>query len=250
MLKGYRIRAMSKTTTWFGLNIFSENIPQYRPGVYLIENISNGMKYIGISQNVAKRLRQHLAGDSRKSKVGNAIRAEGRQQFRAIPLFYSLAGMEDLNIIETALIREHRSVENGYNIVEGDGKSGPHGAAFYAVFQRPEVKMKLRSRRRAIITESERKAISARMTKFKNTDAEKRRVSDQMQQLFSDEEFKKKHLERSREANANPERREKIKAYRAGGCWINDDTTERFLPSGETVPAGWRKGRLKRASKY
>lgn len=297
--------------SWFDFKVLPENIPQRRAGIYLIENLCNGMKYIGISYNLARRVRQHAANcATKRSKIGRAINAAGAHQFLVIPLFYSITGTtEGLEIDETSLIKDHGCIEHGYNIAAAGRSAGPYGPAFSAVlisafsrpdiiarikkvrsnpewrkrraeairaayarpevkefwrsrqnppdpienakriraaFQRPEAQMKLRARRRRKFTEEARANISARVGAFKNTEKEKTRVSKQMLALFATDEFKIKHLEASRTANAKPERNEKIKAYRVGGCWITDGTIQRYLTSGEELPAGWKKGRLRR----
>jgi hypothetical protein len=271
-------------STWNGFSVFSANIPKELPGIYLIEHLSTGRRYVGISQNIAQRLRAHLRSQSRdrRSKLFIELRAQGASAFRAVPLFYSLNGTRGLAKIESELIRDLDCIERGYNVAAASRGAGPYGpahaalvsaalsrpdvrqkkaageainakkrgAAIRAAHSSPETKARLRARRRGTITDEMRKAMSARMTRSQNTRRAKARVSAQMNALYSDPKFKAMHLRRVRAANKDPSRNRRIAASRIGGRWITDGTSRSFLGPQKPIPEGWRIGQPDKPIKY
>jgi group I intron endonuclease len=125
------------------------NLPSPKPGVYLIQHVQSGKGYIGISQNITKRLGNHAHGTRSSPKLANTVRKYGTDAFAAIPLYYSLDGTTDLANLEATLINEFDSVKNGYNTKLAEGRVGPYGPAFGAIMKavlaKPEVKAKQRA---------------------------------------------------------------------------------------------------------
>lgn len=123
------------------------NKPLHRPGVYLIRNLSNGKQYVGLSKDVANRLKDHACGHGCSPVLAKAIRKYGADSFSAAPVFYSLKGTDCLLDVETALIAEHNCIEHGYNVQAASQSYGPYGPhhaeSVRAAHKRPEVKAKL-----------------------------------------------------------------------------------------------------------
>jgi group I intron endonuclease len=119
-----------------------ENPVLRRPGAYLIRNRLNGKCYVGISQDLKRRLREHERGSGFSPVLLKAILKYGSGQFEAIPLFYSLAGTDHLPAIEADLIAAWGGVTHGYNVQASSGNVGPYGPAFGAIlkaaFAKPE----------------------------------------------------------------------------------------------------------------
>lgn len=115
---------------YYGFQADSNNIPLIGcAGVYQLINQVNGKCYIGISQDVARRIRQH--SDAKQRKLGNAIRKYGTLQFMVNPVAYSIDDRTDwLPVLEAQLIAEFDSVKNGYNVVEASNLVGPYGEEF------------------------------------------------------------------------------------------------------------------------
>jgi group I intron endonuclease len=119
------------TVEWFGLVVLALNMPAHRPGLYVLINLVNGKLYIGMAEDVARRLRAHAMNNSPK-KLKVAIKKYGKASFLAVPLFYALDGTEALEPIETLLIAEHDAIDRGYNICAANGRVGPYGPAHSA----------------------------------------------------------------------------------------------------------------------
>jgi group I intron endonuclease len=262
-----------KTISWYGFTVYEHNVPEERPGIYLIQNIENKLAYIGISNNVARRCRQHTKGGSNGSKLGRAIYEEGRKTFLICPILYNLQGIAGLAHAEKELISSFNSIANGYNVVaasNGIGHFGPafsrinkaahntkeylaqvsktwadpklkrrHSKALRIALNRPETRIKLRARRRPIVTTEMRKDMSERMIKTQGTPAAKKRIIKHNRAMAKDKGWIKRNLE----ITQDPKRNAKIAAARIGGIWINNDMTVAFLPANRPIPEGWKKGR-------
>lgn len=108
------------------------NKPLGRAGVYRVIHLASGQIYIGISQNVQARARQH-AYPKGSSKLANAVRLHGPQAFLFEPLFYCTDKQGDnlfLAELEAELIAAHDSTVSGLNVTKGNGRVGPYGAEF------------------------------------------------------------------------------------------------------------------------
>lgn len=127
--EAYRVTPIS----WHHFRADFDNIPLERPGVYRIVHIETGRSYIGISRDVARRLKAHALGNS-PTKMQAALRKYGKEGFLIEPLFYLLS--EDhlpwLSILEKELIAQYDTLDNGFNVCEG---SPPFGGAYGQEFR-------------------------------------------------------------------------------------------------------------------
>jgi group I intron endonuclease len=111
-----------------------DNLPLPRAGVYQLINQVNGKCYIGISENVARRIRTHR--DAKLKKLGNAIRKYGTQKFLAHPVAYSVDERTDwLPVLEAQLIAEFDAIKNGYNVIAASNSVGPYGEEFAQIIR-------------------------------------------------------------------------------------------------------------------
>lgn len=87
--------------------------------VYKIENLINGKKYIGITNDVFKRWSNHKCNNS-KSAIGYAIQKYGKENFDFAILHQGLT-IEDAESKEMQLIQEYQTLttQHGYNILCG-----------------------------------------------------------------------------------------------------------------------------------
>lgn len=89
-------------------------------GVYLITNLINGKKYVGQSLGIRQRWLAHLR---RKSCLAlySALEKYGKDNFK-FEVVYCTNDKEEMNRVETLLIKEHNSMyPNGYNLLGGGG---------------------------------------------------------------------------------------------------------------------------------
>jgi group I intron endonuclease len=110
-----------------------QNVPQARPGAYLVRNTVNGKCYVGIGQNVRKRVRNHERCDGTAVLLSRAVHKYGPAAFEVFPLYYSLSGTDRLPVVEAELIRAWNSLEYGYNVQAASGAVGPYGPKFSAI---------------------------------------------------------------------------------------------------------------------
>jgi group I intron endonuclease len=86
--------------------------------VYKITNLINGKVYIGQTiQSLKKRWRDHCHPNSDCSKLARAIQKYGKENF-TIEEIENCSDMDSLNKAEEYWIKEHNSIENGYNILK------------------------------------------------------------------------------------------------------------------------------------
>jgi len=272
----------SELVDWYGFKIAKSNRPEGRAGVYMITHIETGCSYIGISNNVERRVLQHARSkkDSGTTRLHAAITKAGCGGFMVIPLFYNLASnTTGLALIEAALIKQHDTVANGYNFVSASRGAGPYGAAFCeaihiaqakpecrrkilefancpiqrakrglaiaAAHARPEVKAKLLARYRVDVAMLSKtpEAIAKRIATEASPETKARR-SAAIKAMHAVPANKQIHLDAVRKATANPVRNAKISAARTGKVWITDGVSNRAVYP-DSIPAGWRRGMLR-----
>lgn len=124
-----------------------DNAPLERAGIYCIRHVATGKRYIGMSQNVAARLREHAGSLKGCRKLREAINEFGLEAFVAEPLVYAIADHRNvLPVIEADLIVAFDAIENGFNTARqgfGIGPYGPaHSRACREAHARPEVRAK------------------------------------------------------------------------------------------------------------
>jgi group I intron endonuclease len=136
-----------QTTAKQRFQFHPDNKPLHRPGVYLISNVVNGKRYVGLSKDVANRLKDHASGHGCSPVLAKAVRKYGAASFLATPVFYSLEGTNCLLEVETMLIAEFDCIGHGYNVQEASQNYGPYGRihadAVRAAHKRPEVKVNM-----------------------------------------------------------------------------------------------------------
>lgn len=269
-----------KTQNWNGFAVFSDNIPLKRAGIYIITNISSGRIYVGISGNVAHRVREHARRSGGNSKIGRAIAESGAHEFLATPIYYTLDDSGDgLSKIETQIIQDLDSIQTGYNILAISSKGGKRGYAFSLAVKaghntpeaiakrliqladkdlakrrgdairiahaRPEVKEVLRQRFRAPLSDQGLERLRAAQIINHAKPEIRVRKSEAMKANHQDAKFKERHLRGVRIANASPERNSKIAESRKGGIWLTNGTEDKFQRGDAPIPEGWRRGRTK-----
>lgn len=95
--------------------------------VYVIENLTNSHKYIGITkQSIDLRFKQHVKDMNKGSNltIHNAIRKHGLDSFRAYQIDEA-SSLDELKEKEKYWIEKYDTFENGYNeTLGGDGSWG------------------------------------------------------------------------------------------------------------------------------
>lgn len=91
-------------------NIGNDNIIS---GIYKITNLKNGMIYIGQSNNIYKRFREHKQLNNESYAIDKAINEYGSDYFKFEII--EKCKKEDLQIREQYWIEYYNSVETGYN---------------------------------------------------------------------------------------------------------------------------------------
>lgn len=135
---------------WYGFKVLRTNIPKKKCGGYLFVNLLNDKCYVGISNTgdgVHSRGRSH--GNKSPNKFRNALIKHGKENFLFLPLFYATEGMsrEDICRIETDLIVDYDSIDDGYNVLASGGGAGPYGEAFSEIMKEAIARPEVRKRR-------------------------------------------------------------------------------------------------------
>lgn len=100
---------LTNKSTFFGAGDFA--------GIYIIQNISDDMFYVGQSIHVLSRLTQHFTGQGNGDVYADY--KYGKQfVFRAIPLAGS--GYANLDELERTAIAAYGAYERGYNKTQGN----------------------------------------------------------------------------------------------------------------------------------
>jgi group I intron endonuclease len=90
--------------------------------LYKITNTINDKVYIGMTYDPDARFKQHMRKDSTCTKLKHAIQCHGKENFRMEIL---CIGQEDYIIdLEYKAILSYDSIENGYNLVLGNPRTG------------------------------------------------------------------------------------------------------------------------------
>ena len=92
-------------------------------GIYKITNLINNKCYIGQSQDIATRFREHryLLRQNKygNNKIQNAWNKYGEEAFDFTYEVFDLENAAELNTLEKIYIRKYNSYENGYNLTPG-----------------------------------------------------------------------------------------------------------------------------------
>lgn len=138
--------------------------------MYCWTNLANGQTYIG--KGTGDRALRHLGRALNGSKLHphfyNAVRCHGEATFTLTYLAFGLSDSLALDI-ETAAIRAHDSIANGYNLT--DGGAGAAGAV-----RSPETRAKLSAAKRGKRPTAEQaaKAAAARRGLRRNPEASRK----------------------------------------------------------------------------
>jgi group I intron endonuclease len=202
-------RILHEESELFGFLVDPSNWPLPIPGAYGLFCAINDKWYIGISQNVYRRICEHSRIRKRCGpKLRRALEKYGPSSFRVIPLCYSLSGTDWLPDLEASLIRDFDAALNGYNIVVASGGVGPYGEEFSRIMKqalaRPEVR--------------ERQSAAARIVGARPDIRAKR--SAFFRKWLSDPEFKRARQDAIDAANQRPETKDRRKA---AGSQLFDD---------------------------
>jgi group I intron endonuclease len=106
----------------------------YNQGVYVIENLVNGRKYVGSTTNLKRRLREHktelLKGNHKNSYLQRSYNKYGKDNFK-IYTVEIVVDFKDLTTCEAKWIGTFRTTENdyGYNLVLPNPNTAPNGGA-------------------------------------------------------------------------------------------------------------------------
>lgn len=111
--------------------------------IYMLQNKTTGMVYIGQSVNPEYRVRRHFWKANGCLKLRNAILKYGKESFTSKVLYWCI-DKPDANEVEQLLIELCDSKINGYNITPGGfGTGSGSDNPFYGKTHSPEVKAKL-----------------------------------------------------------------------------------------------------------
>lgn len=167
-------------------------------GIYKVENLANGKIYIGISQDVRRRVRGHFFWTNVTAPLlSRAIKKYGPSSFLVTPLYYSISGTEHLPQLEAELISETRSALHGYNVQLASGAVGPYGEKFKEAI------------RAAHARPGNKERYSAAQKLSKGTPEARQRQSERAKEMWAKPGAKEKLSEGLRKAAAGPE-------YKAG----------------------------------
>jgi hypothetical protein len=221
------------TVEWYGFRALADNLPTHRPGLYLILNLLNGWPYIGIGEDLWRRLRAHAKRNSPK-KLKAAIIKNGKNNFLIFPLFYAAHEGNDLPLIEADTIQTFDAIEHGYNICAAKGRIGPYGPAHSAAVragQTKEGRARQAAAAKAAYPAMAEKLHAARDAAAKSPEA-RAIVSARSKALWADPEWRAQVIEKSKKTKAatKAERSAKIKA-----SWVGAD--ERRRKTAETLAA-------------
>ena len=269
-----------RRTPWHGFWVYAENVPEERPGIYMIVNLKNKLRYIGLSYNIARRSRNHASPGGNKP-ISSAINELGRKRFLIVPLFYSITDTANgLAAIEADLIATYGSAEYGYNVAEHSRGAGPYGPkhcalasagqwtpeaiekrrlrladkkltkrrgdAIRAAHATPEGKAKLLARTtRGKVSAEEKIALRNRQLAYWAKPGSKENLSSKMKSHHANPAFKKRHVESTTAANKKPERNAQMAATKLGYAWITNGEANKCLLRGEPMPVGWHKGQTR-----
>jgi hypothetical protein len=221
---------------WFGFLAVPGNEPLARPGAYLITHVFSEKCYVGIGQNVRKRILGHGKGDG-SIKIYRAIQKYGRGAFVVQPIYYSLDGTGGLPTVEAELIVAWNSLHPiGYNIQQASGAVGPYGPEFGKIISAahlisPAIKAAAERRR----------GVPQNNSQTQTPEANAKRIAS-LRKTMGTPEFRAERSAILKEVCSRPEIRESRSRNTRGRPWITNGKDNQRIPGGSAVPEGWRIG--------
>lgn len=154
--------------------------------VYIITCVTSNKSYVGVTNNLQRRMRDHRSPRSSCKALYNAISCHGWDNFEVKTLVNNLSRQEAYEL-EPLLIEEHGTrIPNGYNIT-GGGWNGRVGMTY-------------------VMTEEHKRKISLAKVGTKHTEETKQRIRD----IKSTTEYK----ERDKRVRETVEYKERVKQSR------------------------------------
>ncbi len=227
---------MSRLVDWFGLKVYSDNVPQHRQGCYLITNLINGKQYVGSSVDIVVRFteswlaKSHLAKD--QSWLSQAFRKYGIGSFLLQPICYTWGDKKHLLTTEYILIDLYDTYNTGYNmtratepyeifaeILSNSELEAKRIASLKAYYKTPEGQKSLRERTTFLWQDSGYRTNRAKA--FARPEVQAKR-SEAMRAAMARPEVRAKH----EEAKAKPEYREGQRE-KSTVAWSNPELLKR-----------------------
>jgi group I intron endonuclease len=145
--------------------------------IYMLQNKTTGMVYIGQSVNPEYRVRRHFWKQNGCIKLRNAILKYGKESFVSKVLYWC-TNKPDANEVEQLLIELCDSRANGYNITPGGfGTGSGSDNPFYGKTHSPEVKAKIVAANVGrVISEEQKQRIRETNTKRSMSEATKQKL--------------------------------------------------------------------------
>ena len=145
--------------------------------IYMLQNKTTGMVYIGQSVNPEYRVRRHFWKQNGCIKLRNAILKYGKESFESKVLYWC-TNKPDANEVEQLLIELCDSMANGYNITPGGfGTGSGSDNPFYGKTHSPEVKAKIVAANVGrVISEEQKQRIRETNTKRGMSEATKEKL--------------------------------------------------------------------------
>lgn len=200
-------------------------------GIYKIQNKINGKVYIGQSQNVEFRCKEHREilrkNSHRNHKIQNAWNKDGEDNFTFELL--EECTLEQLDEKEIFYIKKFNSYENGYNLTEGGG-----GVRGWHHSQEFKDMISLNNKTRPYSEKSRQRLIEYNKTRnYKHSEETKRKISESNKgKTYSEETHKRFHEGQLRAWKNDPERRK-----RASELFKNNNPTTRFTAEQKQIIA-------------
>lgn len=94
--------------------------------IYTFTNSITGKKYVGYTGDIGARIKSHKSSLNKgvKTKLYDAIRSYGWNNFSFDVVYQSTDGVHTLNVMENYFIHQYDSYHNGYNMTLG-GEGAP-----------------------------------------------------------------------------------------------------------------------------
>lgn len=108
---------------WIPLSSVRGRLPRVS-GIYIVRNTVSGKEYVGLSQDIRRRVSRHQWAGTTNSLLHRAVKKHGVGVFEVC--VHTLAPFSELPALELLLVEERRTMRpNGYNLTAGgEGTTG------------------------------------------------------------------------------------------------------------------------------